>query len=70
MVRKKFDSDQVLSGNWQAFCKTLPMMSENEVADALRHERNTEKRREYMFRLHRKFTRLRYKREQKEMGLL
>jgi hypothetical protein len=59
----------MLDGNWRHFVRMVPRMSENEVRDALRYERKTENRTAYVERLHRKYNRLRYRRERIEMGL-
>lgn len=66
---KNFYVGDFLDGGWRKFNKLLPKLTEQQLQSALDEEATTRKRREYLFRLHRKFNQVRYKRERRSLGI-
>lgn len=64
-MRKEYAPSVVLA-NWKTLSAALPHMEEKELEKALKQEVAGEKRKDFIIRLHRKFTRIRKERELKE----
>lgn len=65
-TRPKFAPDVVLT-NWRKLMAALPKMNERELKKALDSELDGAKRKDFINRLHRKYTKLKREREMQEM---
>jgi hypothetical protein len=64
-VRAQFAPRTVLK-TWRGLIEVLPDMNEREVKAALRYEKNGERRKDLLMRLHRRLSTLRTERERTE----
>lgn len=68
--KKAISLDEVLDKDWSFFTRTLPKLQEPQLHTLLARELGGKRRQEYVFRIHRKYNQVRYKREQKEYGVI
>lgn len=64
-TREHFSPNVVLE-NWNELIKALPQMNEPELKRALAVEVGNDRRKDFILRLHRRYTKLRQSRELKE----
>lgn len=69
-AKKAISLDEVLYKDWTTFTKLLPKLDEEQLREALTRELGKSHRKEYVFRIHRKYNQVRYKREQREYGVI
>lgn len=67
--KRTYSLDEVLEKDWKTFTRLLPKLEEEQLHEALARELGGPRRPEYVYRIHRKYNQVRYKREQKEYGV-
>lgn len=66
---KDLSPKAVLTKDWGAFTKALPLMDERELKAALAYETAHDNRPSYVFRIHRKYNQVRYANEKLDLGV-